>query len=353
MDANALAVYLIGRPGCGKTTAFNALTGADDSSHLRITKVPDARLDRLDAMFQPRRKVHAEIAFCDIFAHKAAELSGRQAERFTAALGTADMFAIVVACFGELDADGRPLDPPAALDEVLLELVVADHSVVERRLQRIEADLKKGKKELLPEQSLLQRCLALLEQEQPLSRLDVDEAEERLLRGFSFLTRKPAIILANVEESALGAPPPQALVDQAASRGFETVAFCAQVEAEIASLDAAEQESFLADYGISEPVGPRVIRACYHSLDLISFLTAGGPDEVRAWTIHRHTRAQNAAGAIHSDLERGFIRAETVAFTDLDRLGSFAACRDAGLLRLEGKDYLVQDGDVITFRFNV
>ena len=353
MDTNALEVYLIGAPGCGKTTAFCALTGGDESSHLRIAKVPDARLDRLEAMFQPRKKTPAEIAFCDIFAHKTAELSGRHTERFTAALGTADMFAIVIACFGEYDAEGRPLDPAATLDEVLLELVVADHSVVERRLQRIEADLKKGKKDLLAEQAVLQRCLECLEQEQPLKNLAFDEAESRLLRGFSFLTFKPAIVLANVSEAAIADEPPAALVAKAAERGFETVTFCAQVESEIASLDPGEQASFLADYGIAEPVGPRLIRACYHSLDLISFLTAGGPDEVRAWTIHRGTRAQAAAGAIHSDIERGFIRAETVAYTDLDRLGSFAACREAGLLRLEGKEYIVQDGDVITFRFNV
>lgn len=353
MDANALAVYLIGSPQSGKSTAFDALVGEPGPGHLRVTKVPDRRLDRLDEIFQPKKKTPAEIAFCDIFAHKASELSGRQTEKFTAALGDADMFAIVIQCFGEFDAAGNPLDPRNSLDDVLLELVVADHSVVERRLERIANDLKKGKKELLPEQAVLQQALALLEDEQPLSRLELDEAEAKLLRGFGFLTRKPCLVLANVDESDLAAGAPPALVEQAASRGFETVAFCAQIEAEIAGLDAAEQAAFLEDYGISEPVRERVIRTCYHSLDLISFLTGGGPDEVRAWTIARGTRAQQAAGAIHSDIERGFIRAETVAFDDLDRLGTIAACRDAGVLRLEGKDYLVQDGDVITFRFNV
>ncbi|NUP98837.1 MAG: redox-regulated ATPase YchF [Armatimonadetes bacterium] len=353
MEAKALEVYLIGRPQSGRTTAFQALVGDREPGHKRITKVPDRRLDRLFEIFSPARQVHAEIAFCDIFALRAAELTGRQADRFTAALGEADMLAVVVRCFGEIDADGSPLDPVAALDEVLLELVVADYSVVEKRLQRIEVDLKKGKKELLPEQAVLQRGLALLEQEQPLSRLELDEAEERLLRGFQFLTLKPVMVLANVDETQAGGEPPAALVAHAASRGIDTVAFCAQIEAEIAGLEPDEQEAFLADYGIAEPVRDRVIRSCYHRLDLISFLTGGGPTEVRAWTIRRGTTAQQAAGTIHSDLERGFIRAETVAFAELDRLGSISACRDAGVLRLEGKEYIVLDGDVITFRFNV
>ncbi len=353
MDANALEVYLIGSAQSGKTTAFQALVGDREPGHRRVTKVPEPRLDRLEAIFKPQRKVPAEIIFCDIFAQKANDLAGRHAERFTAALGEADMLAIVVACFDDPSLADLLPEPVAALDEVLLELVVADHSVVEKRLHRIDQDLKKGKKDLLVEQAVLQRGLALLEAEQPLSRLTLSEDESRLLRGFQFLTLKPAIVLANLDEAQLGQAPPQALVDHAASRGLETVAFCAQIEAEIAGLEPAEQQEFLSDFSISEPARDRVIRACYQRLDLISFLTGGGPTEVRAWTIPRGATAHQAAGVIHSDLERGFIRAETVAFADLDRLGTIAACRDAGVLRLEGKEYVVQDGDVITFRFNV
>lgn len=353
MDTNALEVYLIGPSQSGKTTAFEALSGGAGEVHRRVTRVPDSRLDTLFEMFEPERKVAAEILFCDIFAQRAAELSGRKAEQFTAALGTADMFAIVVRCFGEYDADGSRLDPVNALDNILLELVVADLSVTQRRLERIATDLKKGKKELLPEQAVLQRALELLEAEQPLSRLELSEEESRTIRGIQFLSRKPAIVLANLGEDRLGEEPPADLVAHAASRGLATVAFCAQVESEIAGLEPAEQRAFLEDYGIAEPARDRVIQTCYHSLDLISFLTAGGKDEVRAWTIRRGSVAQAAAGAIHSDIARGFIRAETVAFVDLARLGSFAACREAGLLRLEGKEYVVQDGDVINFRFNV
>ncbi|MBI2302713.1 MAG: redox-regulated ATPase YchF [Armatimonadetes bacterium] len=285
-------------------------------------------------------------------AQRAAELTGRHADRFTAALGEADMLAVVIRCFGDTDADGSPLDPVGALDEVMLELVFADLATVEKRLERIDRDLKKGMKELIPERDLLLRCKIQLEAEQPLSGLAMEEDEAKLLRGFSLLSLKPALILANVGEDDLAAPPPAALGAAAAERGLETISLCAQVEAEIAGLEPAEQRVFLDGYGIAEPARPRFIRTCYHALDLISFLTTG-PDEARAWTIRRGTRAQQAAGTIHSDFERGFIRAETVAFSELDRYETSAACREAAVLRLEGRDYVVQDGDVITFRFNV
>ncbi|MBI5834388.1 MAG: redox-regulated ATPase YchF [Armatimonadetes bacterium] len=353
MNTNALQVYLIGRPQSGKSTAFAALVGDPQGGHRRVTEVPDRRLDYLNDVFQPRKRTPAEIIFCDIFAQKAAELTGRQAERFTAALGDADMLAIVIACFGDIDSDGRPVDPVRALDEVILELVVADHGVVERRLDRVEKDIKKGLKDAAAEKEVLQRCLPVLEAEQPLSTLGLSADDAKMLRSFQLLTLKPLLVLANVPEDQAAAPPPAALCDCATAKGIKTVAFCAQLEAEIAGLDAEEGEAFLADYAIAESAAPKVIRGCYETLDLISFLTAGGPDEVRAWTIARGTRAQNAAGAIHSDIERGFIRAETVAFDDFAVHGSFDACRKAGVLRLEGKDYIVQDGDIITYRFNV
>jgi len=353
LNTNALQVYLIGRPQAGKTTAFDALTdGGATASHRRVSDVPDTRLDYLNDVFKPRKRTPAEIIFCDIFAQKAGELQGRHGAQFTTALGDADMLAIVIRCHGELDVDGRPVDPVRALDEVMLELVVADHSMVERRMERVEKDLKRGQKEAAVEMAVLQRCLAQLEAEQPLSGLGLEEADLKLLRSFALLTLKPLLVLANVAEDALTTPP-AALVRYGSGKGLRVVPFCAEIEAEIAALAPDEQSAFLADYGIAEPATPRVIRACYETLDLISFLTAGGPDEVRAWTIPRGTRAQAAAGAIHSDIERGFIRAETVAFTDFQAHGSFAACRDAGCLRLEGKEYLVKDGDIINFRFNV
>jgi GTP-binding protein YchF len=353
LSINALQVYLIGRTQSGKTTAFHALVGDSDGGHRRVTDVPDARLDVLFDIFKPRKKTPAEIIFCDIFALRAAELTGRAADKFTAALADADMLAIVIRCFGDTDADGSPLDPVAALDEVMLELVVADHGMVERRLERVEKDVKRGLKEAAVEKAVLERCLAQLEAEQPLSALGLDDAEERLLRSFAFLTLKPLLVLANLGEDSVADGPPAALVGYAESKGIRTVGFCAQVEAEIAGLDPDEQASFLADFGIDEPARPRVVRACYETLDLISFLTAGGPDEVRAWTIRRGTRAAAAAGTIHSDIERGFIRAETVAYDDFVRHGTIAACREAGVLRLEGRDYEVKDGDIITYRFNV
>lgn len=353
MNTNALEVYLIGPTQSGKTTAFEALVGDREPGHQRVTKVPDARVDRLYQIFEPKDKTFAEIIFCDIFAQRAGELTGRAAGRFTTALGGADMFAVVIRCFGDCDADGSPLDPVAALDEVMLELVLADHDLVSRRLERVAQDLKRGLKEAAHEQTLLERCREVLEAEQPLSGMVLTGDEEKLLRGFDLLSRKPILVLANLDEAQLGEGAPPALVEAASSRGLETIALCAQVEAEIAGLEPDEQAVFLEDYGIAEAVRARFIRRCYGALDLISFLTGGGPTEVRAWTIPRGTTAVHAAGVIHSDLERGFIRAETVAFDDIDRLGSIPACRDAGVLRLEGKEYVVQDGDVITFRFNV
>jgi hypothetical protein len=352
LNTNALQVYLIGRPQCGKSTAFAALTGGDASVPRRVADVPDSRLDYLFDVFKPKKRTPAEIIFCDIFAQRAAEPGGRGGDRFTTALAEADMLAIVIRCFGEMDVDGRRVDPVRALDEVILELVVADHGMAEKRLERVEKDVKRGQKEAVAEQALLRRLLAQLEAEQPLSGLGLDDEELKSLRSFAFLTLKPLLVLANVGENDLAEPPAQ-LAAYAQSKGLAVVSFCAQVEAEIAGLEPDEQTAFLADYGITEPVAPRVIRACYHTLDLISFLTAGGADEVRAWTILRGTRAQAAAGAIHSDIERGFIRAQTVSFTDFAAHGSFASCREAGVLRLEGKDYLVQDGDIIEFRFNV
>lgn len=350
MNTNALEVYLIGRPQSGKSTAFHALCGG--TGHRRVTWVPDPRLERLAEISPPQRVVHAEIIFCDIFELRAAELSGRAADRFTTALGEADLLAVVIRCFGELDADGQPLDPVAALDDVLLELTVADHTTAERRLERLAGDLKKGLREQQAEHDLMARCVAQLEAERPLSGLELSAEEERLLRGFRFLTLKPTVVIANLGEGAGAADVPAELAAAAAARGLEAVGFCAAVEAEIADLEPDEQAAFLADYGILEPARDKLVHLCYHSLDLISFLTHG-PKECRAWTIRRGTTAAEAAGTIHSDFERGFIRAETIAFADLDRLGSEKACRDAGLMRLEGRDYPVADGDVIGFRFNV
>lgn len=344
-------MYLIGRPQSGKTTAFSALCG-DGGGYQRVAKVPDPRLDRLVEIFRPAKVVPAEILFRDIFAQRAAELTGRAADRFTTALSDADVLAIVIRCFGDVDADGAPLDPVGALDEVMLELVVADHGMVERRLERIAQDLKKGLKELLPERAVLERCLAQLSAEQPLVGLELSAAEEKLLRGFRFLSQKPAVVIANIAEGDLAAGAPEDLVAAAAARGLPTVAFCAELEAEIAALDAPDQADFLADYGIAEAAAPRLVRACVHALDLICFFT-GSEKEVRAWPIRRGLTAAQAAGTIHSDFERGFIRAETVAFDVLAREGSLHRCRERGLLRLEGRDYVVHDGDFITFRFNV
>jgi GTP-binding protein YchF len=249
------------------------------------------------------------------------------------------------------------VDPLRDARMLELELVLADLGAVERRLEKLEANIKKANKpEDVAERALFQKMKAALEAERPLRELELSEEERRRLRNYSFLSEKPLLLVANLSEADVRQS------EQALSRlglaalgqrkGVGLCAVSATIEAEIAQLEADDARAFLDDLGLPEPGLDRVIRSSYALLGLISFLTAG-EDECRAWTVKDGTRAQQAAGTIHSDIERGFIRAEVVAFEELVAAGSIAACRDKGTLRLEGKDYVVRDGDVINFRFNV
>jgi hypothetical protein len=227
------------------------------------------------------------------------------------------------------------------------ELILADLAVLERRLERLRKE--KGKEQ---EAALIERCRAALDAETPLRRVDLSEAEERALSGFGLLSRVPLLALLNVGEDALAGGLPPQIAEQLGREGIPGLALCAQIEMEIAALDAEDRAPFLADLGLAESARERFIQAAYRLLDLISFLTTG-EDEVRAWPIRKGTPAVRAAGKIHSDIERGFIRAEVVAYDDFIQHGSEAKCREAGKLRLEGKEYVVRDGDIIHFRFNV
>jgi len=343
-------VGLAGFPGSGKSTVFAALTGlAPDPTERRprlgTIKVPDARVDFLASVHQPRKVTYAEVGFVDFPpSHDQSKRQVLDADAVSA-LRDADALVEVVRAFP--DPAGGAASPLADLEAFDAELVLADLAQVEKRLERLH---KEGRKD--QEVALFERLRGALEDEKPLRTLDLDAAEVGTLSGYAFLSWRPLLVVLNVAEAAVAAPPPPELDARARAAGAECIVMSAQVEGEVAQLDADDRAAFLADLGLTDSARDRFVRASYALLDLVSFLTAG-EDECRAWPIRRGTPARRAAGKIHSDIERGFIRAEVVAFDDFQALGSEARCREAGKLRLEGKDYVVQDGDIVHFRFAV
>jgi ribosome-binding ATPase len=346
---------ITGLPYSGKTTLFCALTGQDYSAlahgkdiHIGIVKVPDARLDRLYEMFKPKKITYAVMEYFDIAGQASTHGKGMESQTLQT-LKNADSLIVV------LDAFRDTADPVRDFDSVISEFVFSDLVVSTGRLERIEKDLRSGKSgELLLEKSVLDQCRIFLEDGKPLRDLEMSAEEEKIIRGFQFLSRKPLFIVVNISEKALVSGKAEEYEKMFSSvKNSTCAAFCAEIEMEIASLDENDRPEFLRSMGIEEPALGKVIRLSYASLGLISFFTAGGTDEVRAWTVHRGARAPECAGVIHSDLERGFIRAEVVAYDDLMKAGSFKAARDMGLLRIEGKDYVTRDGDILTIRFSV
>ncbi len=348
-----MKIGLVGFPRAGKTTVFNALTGLQaavggygDASrpNLGAIKVPDARIDRLSAIFSPRKTTYAEVVFVDF---PGGERGGGVLDQATLVqMRDADTLVQVVRGFTD-PVTGDAAEVWRDVASFQSELLLADLAIVEKRAERLRKE--KGKEQ---EAAVVERCRAALEAETPLRRIDLSAAEERLLSGFGLLSRLPLLVVVNVGEGDAAVPLAADIAARLAADGVSGLALCAQIEMEIASLDAADRAGFLADLGLREPARERFIQAAYGLLDLISFLTTG-EDEVRAWPIRRGTPAVKAAGKVHSDIERGFIRAEVVAYADFIQLGSDAKCREAGKLRLEGKEYVVQDGDIIHFRFNV
>jgi GTP-binding protein YchF len=344
---------IAGFPGSGKTTIFNALTGlhaetglgssASGKPNLGAIKVPDARVDALSEIFSPKKTTYAEITFVD-FPDPPTE-GGRLDERVIAQMREVDALAHVVRAFE--DPTQLAPDPLKALDSFKTELVVADLAIVERRLERLKRE--KGKER---ERDLLVRISGALEAEQELRTLDLAKEDEASVAGFGFLTLKPRLLVLNVGEAEVAKPVAPEIASIAARDGLELVVISGKVEMELAELDAADRRSFEADLGLAESARDRFIQGSYRLLNLMSFLTAG-EDEVRAWTIRRGDNAQTAAGKIHSDIARGFIRAEVMPYAAFLEHKSEAKCREAGRLRLEGKDYVVADGDIIHFRFNV
>jgi len=354
---------ILGLPKVGKTTLFNTLTASDETTdkfsaagrtHLGVARVPDPRLARLRDLFAPRKYTPATVEYLDIPGIQ----QGEGAESLDLAkLKAVDGLLHVVRSFEdpEIPHAGGVLDPRSDVATLDLELILADHSLVERRLERLA---KAGKKGRSPEEEremalLAETVLPALESETPLRRLHLAGDDERRLRGFQLLSAKPILVVVNVGENEVVSRKPEDFgLGADADIAAPGVVVSAPIELEISRLAAEEQTEFLADLGLPEPSLDRVIRACYGLLGLISFFTVG-EDEVRAWTIRAGTPAREAGGTIHSDIERGFIKAEVVRWDDLLRLKTLAACREQALLKLEGKDYVVQDGDVAHFRFNV
>jgi ribosome-binding ATPase len=346
-----MKVGLTGFPGAGKTTVFSALTGlrpqpGASTASLGVIKVPDARVDELARIYNPRKTTYAEITFVDFPPARGATEKRAVLDTATIAqLRDADALVEVVQGFPGLA--GEPPTPVADLEAFAAELVLADLAVVEKRLERVKKE--KGHER---ERALLERIAPGLESGKPLRAVEFPADERAQLAGFAFLSLRPLLVVVNVTEAEAAAPVPEAVATRARDEGAEAMALSARLEAEIAELDAADREAFLRDVGLSASARDRFIRASYGLLDLVSFLTSG-EDECRAWPIRRGTPAVKAAGKVHSDIERGFIRAEVVGWDDFVRCGSEAKCREAGKLRLEGKDYVVKDGDVVHFRFAV
>lgn len=363
-----MQIGIIGLEQSGKTTLFNALTsssgdiatgpGAKKEAHLSNVKVPDPRLDRLHELYPTAKKTPATIEYLDVggLARGSTQRKGF-IEQFLASLRNVDALLCVLRIF-ENESVAHPegdIDPRRDWRIIEEEFFFADMAILEGRMERLRSELKKIKKpELQKELDLLERCFAALESETPLRQLELTPAEEKSLRGFQFLTAKPVLLVLNIDEEKLARESEVAgdFSELADSANIGLVSLSAKLEAEIAGLPEEEQDDFRRELGIEEPALNKMIRSSYALLNLISFFTVGEKD-VRAWTIKKGTRAQLAAGEIHSDIERGFIRAEVVDYENLNQLGSWAKCRDQGVLRLEGKEYIVQDGDVITFRFNI
>lgn len=348
---------IVGFARSGKTTIFNALTGAHAAvgaygsrdANIAVIKVPDERLEQLAEIHHPKKITHAEFEFVDIAPNEAAGEDKALDSAALTVLKNADALVHVVRAF-ESDAVMHPMGSvDAARDAAGMEdeLKLCDLIIIERRIERMEKEHRKD-----AEYELLCRCREHIESGKPLRSLSLSHQEAAAIAGYSFLSQKPLMILRNYGEEAIGKDDPSGLESFAKENGLTLIALCGAMEMEIAQLPEEERQEFREQLGLGVESRLCFIQAAYDMLGLMSFLTAG-PPEVRAWTIRKQTRAVDAAGVIHSDIQRGFIRAEVMHFKDLIEAGSAVKAKELGKMRLEGKEYIVQDGDVILFRFNV
>ena len=359
-----MQIGIVGLPFSGKSTLFSTLLrhkthepGAKMNAERGVVKVPDERLDKLTEMFKPKKKVNATIEYIKVpgLEGESAGTRGLPAQ-FLANLKTVDALLILVRAF-ENEYYPHPLnriDPKADIEYINSEFLLSDLGIVENRYDKLKKLVNKTQDEKdRRELALFEKLKAHLEQEKPLREMDFDEHEQLILKGYQFLTAKPVLYVINIEEKEI---PDAEKIEQSFSeyvgKNAAVTSLSAEIEKEISELDEEDAQVFMEDLGIKEPALHKLIRKSYELLGLISFFTVG-EDECRSWPIRKGTNAQKAAGHIHTDLEKGFIRAETVHYDDLIRLGSMAACKEHGLVRLEGKDYIVQDGDILNIRFNV
>lgn len=365
-----LRAGIVGLPNVGKTTFFNAVTAqssglisnypfSSTKANVGVVAVPDERLAPLAKLVKTTVLVPASVEFVDIAGLVRGSSKGEGlGNQFLSNIRETDTMIQVVRCF-EDDAiphvDGS-IDPRRDIETIQIELALADLATVERRRERVQKASKSGDKTAKAELEVLDKLHPALEEFKPAKSVSLNAEELAISRNYFLLTMKPTIYAANVSETTLAAPDENAHVravqEIAASEDAECVVICARLEADLVELSAAEQHEYLASLGLTGSGGDKLIKSAYRVLGLMSFLTAG-EKEARAWTIPQGSRAQDAAGTIHSDIARGFIKAEIVGYDDLIGAGSYAAAKEKGLLRLEGKDYIMQEGDIVNFRFNV